>query len=78
VGFIAQEVEEVFPRWVDEHPDGFKIVAVPPMQLAALEIEALRALKAENDELKKEARAVKARTSAVEERLDRQDLQLRR
>ena len=66
----------MFPRWVAEQ-EGFKAILVPPMQLAALQVEAIRALKAENDELKKESRTVKARTSEVESRLDRLALNFR-
>jgi hypothetical protein len=61
-GFIAQEVERVFPSWVDEHEDGSKGVVLPPMHLAALEVESIRELKAENDDLR-------ARTQRLEERL---------
>jgi hypothetical protein len=64
-GFIAQEVSEVFPGWVGER-EGYNVVALPPMHLAALQIEALR-------ELTTETRAATARTSALEERLDRLD-----
>ncbi len=45
-GFIAQEVEEVFPDWVGER-DGFKYVA--PKGATALVVAALRELRAEKD-----------------------------
>jgi hypothetical protein len=50
-GFIAQEVEKAFPAWVEEDKDGFKAIALPPMHLAALEVESIRELKAKNDAL---------------------------
>jgi hypothetical protein len=53
-GFIAQEVEKVFPEWVAENSEGFKTVAIQPAQMASLEIEAIRTLKAENDDLRRE------------------------
>jgi hypothetical protein len=49
-GFVAQEVEKVFPNWVHEGNDGFKIVDY--RQTEALEVESIRALKTENDALK--------------------------
>ena len=57
-GFIAQEVEEVFPSWVDENKDGFKTLAIQPAHLGALEVEAIRELKAENDDLKARVKAL--------------------
>jgi hypothetical protein len=62
-GFIAQEVEKVFPDWVDQHRDGMKGIALPPMHIAALEVESIRELYTENVELR-------ARTAKLEERLD--------
>ncbi len=50
IGFIAQEVEKVFPQWVHTDADGFKEVSVG--QVEGLEVEAIRTLKSENDELK--------------------------
>jgi len=47
VGFIAQEVREVFPEWVGEGKDGYLFVA--PTGFEALTVEALRDLKAEQD-----------------------------
>ena len=54
IGLIAQDVEKVFPRWVGEGKDGYKTLDVPPRELAAMEVEAFRTLKAENDELRRE------------------------
>lgn len=41
-GFIAQEVEQVFPEWVQEDERGFKLVG--PRGFEALTVEALREL----------------------------------
>ena len=50
-GFIAQDVEKVHPEWVAQNEEGFKTVSVN--QLEALEVESIRELKFQNDELKK-------------------------
>jgi hypothetical protein len=50
-GFVAQDVEKVFPGWVGEDRDGFKTLSL--QQLEALEVEGIRTLKKENDELGK-------------------------
>jgi len=42
-GLIAQEVEEVFPEWVDEDANGYKYVTVHGLE--ALLVEALRELR---------------------------------
>jgi len=47
VGLIAQEVETVFPDWVDETPSGYKFVTEEGT--TALLVEALRELRAEKD-----------------------------
>lgn len=44
LGFIAQQVEEVFPEWVGENEDGYKHVT--PTGFEALTVEALRELEA--------------------------------
>jgi hypothetical protein len=53
-GMIAQEVEQVFPEWVNITPEGYKTVGVHGFE--ALVIEALRELKAELDALKQVSR----------------------
>jgi len=47
MGFIAQEVEAVFPDWVDEGSRGFKRLTIRGFE--ALAVEAIRALRAEKD-----------------------------
>jgi hypothetical protein len=51
IGLIAQEVEEVFPEFVKENVEGIKSVAY--VNLVPVLIEAIKELKAEIDELKK-------------------------
>jgi hypothetical protein len=50
MGFIAQEVEPVFPGWVGQAPDGYKELAIRGFE--ALTVEALRELKNEIEQLK--------------------------
>jgi len=50
MGFVAQEVEEVFPEWVGRDSQGSRTVGVSGFE--ALVVEALRQLKSEIDELK--------------------------
>lgn len=49
IGMIAQEVEQVFPDWVDTDPQGFKTLSYRGFE--ALAVESLRELKVENDHL---------------------------
>jgi Chaperone of endosialidase len=58
-GFIAQDVEKVFPGWVGVDQKGFKTLSV--QQIEALEVESIRALKAENDDLKERVKALEGR-----------------
>lgn len=77
-GFIAQEVETVFPDWVGTKPDGFKFVS--PIGFESLAVQALRELRAEKDAqiasltaenaaLKKQLAENDARDKAIEARL---------
>jgi hypothetical protein len=59
-GFLAQDVEKVFPKWVGEGKDGFKTLDIPPRELAALEVEAFKTLKMENDALKERMAALES------------------
>ncbi len=64
-GLVAQEVEKVFPDWVETAPDGYKRVTVRGLE--ALVVEALRQLRSEKDgeidELKKSVAELKALVS---------------
>jgi hypothetical protein len=52
MGLIAQEVERVFPDWVETGPNGYKRVTVRGLE--ALVVEALRQLRAEQEETRRE------------------------
>jgi hypothetical protein len=58
VGFIAQDVEKVFPEWVATTPEGTK--AVNPVGLEALLVEALRELTDRTKRLESEVAALRA------------------
>jgi hypothetical protein len=60
IGFIAQEVETVFPQWVRNNGDGYKHLAIRGFE--ALAVEALRQLQAEIEQLR-------GRIGVLEERL---------
>ncbi|MDW8479861.1 MAG: tail fiber domain-containing protein [Xanthomonadales bacterium] len=71
VGFLAEEVERVFPEWVGETEEGWKTVGVQGFE--ALAVEALRELRAEHGErvaaLQAENAALRARLEEAEHRL---------
>jgi hypothetical protein len=58
IGFIAQDVEKVFPGWVATNREGFKALSVS--QLEGLEVESIRTLKIENDLLRERVVALES------------------
>jgi len=79
-GFIAQDLEKVFPGWVQEvNPMGSDSKLVPaggkvkslslPFEFDAMVVESIKELKKQNDELRKENEELKARLDRLEERL---------
>ena len=63
-GLLAQEVEQVLPELVTTNADGYK--AVNYSQLPLLAIQAIKELKARNDELEASVAALAARLTALE------------
>ncbi|MEO9966224.1 MAG: tail fiber domain-containing protein [Reichenbachiella sp.] len=63
-GFIAQEVEKLFPELVEEDAEGFKAVNytgfIPHL------VEAIHEMKAENDELREKQEIMESRLAALE------------
>lgn len=57
-GFIAQEVEEVFPEWVGQDEDGTKYIT--ERGATALLVEALREMRAETEALRREVAELRA------------------
>jgi hypothetical protein len=72
-GFLAQDVEKVFPNWVNQAgytgPDGQKYKTLELRQIEALEVESIRELKTQNDDLRGKLEENQARTAKLEERL---------
>jgi hypothetical protein len=66
IGFIAQEVEQVFPDWITEDEKGIKTVNIHGFE--SLLVEAIRELKARHDV---EVEALRAENIALRGRLDR-------
>jgi hypothetical protein len=70
-GFLAQEVQKVFPDWVSTAPDG--MLAVECKGFEALTVEALRELRTEKDQaiqrLSEENAALKTSVTAQQARL---------
>jgi hypothetical protein len=64
-GFVAQDIEKVFPNWVSEDPHGFKTVDTRGVD--ALLVESVRALRSENDILRAQSAKVEDRLKALEE-----------
>ena len=62
-GFIAQDVEKIFPQWVNDKgytaPDGETYRTLDTRQIEALEVESIRTLKMEVDDLKAEVKELK-------------------
>jgi hypothetical protein len=74
-GFIAQDVEKkLFPNWVKDDgytaPDGQKYKTLELRQIEALEVESIRELKAQNDDLRAKLEGNQARTTKLEDRLN--------
>jgi endosialidase-like protein len=66
-GFVAQEVEQVIPEWVQVTDDGYRALAIKGFE--GLAVEALRELKIETDQLRAELAGLKATVQElVEER----------
>ena len=68
-GFIAQEVEEVFPEWVSENADGYKTVTIRGFE--SMSVQALRELRTEKDaeiaDLKEELATLKKAVAAQQQ-----------
>ncbi len=58
IGFIAQEVRDVFPEAVCKGKDGYLDFNMHPVNVAL--VNAMKELKVENDELRKEIKQIKA------------------
>jgi hypothetical protein len=79
IGFIAQEVETVFPEWIAETEEGFRTVG--PRGFEALTVEALRELRAESTAIdggqNSRIAALEAENAALRAELARRDAEHR-
>src|SRR5262245_9417750 len=66
-GFVAQEVEEVLPEWVEEGADGFKRLTLSGFE--ALAVEALREQQREIEAQARELAALRAEIERLDARL---------
>ena len=69
VGFIAQEVQKVFPEAVNKGEDGLLDFNMHPINVAM--INAIKELKNDNDQLKAENYRLKAENENINARLDK-------
>ena len=69
MGFVAQEVETVFPEWVGEDARGYKYIT--PVGMEALTVEAMRELAQRNAVLSDRIATLEARLAAMDAALAR-------
>jgi hypothetical protein len=62
-GFIAQDVEKVFPEWVATGTNGFKTVNLTGLE--PILVESIRALKKENEKLEERIKALESNRPVV-------------
>ncbi|HNO25070.1 MAG TPA: tail fiber domain-containing protein, partial [Leptospiraceae bacterium] len=67
IGFIAQEVEKIFPEWVSTMSDGNKWMT--PEGMNAVLVQSIREMKSLYDHEKSENAKLKQKLLSVEERL---------
>ncbi|MEO1256207.1 MAG: tail fiber domain-containing protein [Bacteroidota bacterium] len=70
-GFIAQEVEKIFPEWVQEDESGHKTIRMDELNVVLVEAvkelnSEIQSLKAENQELKAQQTVIIDRLQALE------------
>jgi hypothetical protein len=63
LGFLAGEVEAVFPEWVETGADGYRILSIRGFE--ALVVEAMRELHAENATLRERLEALERRVGST-------------
>ncbi|MEK6543872.1 MAG: tail fiber domain-containing protein [Elusimicrobiota bacterium] len=71
-GLVAQDVEKIFPTWVNKNSEGFKTIGYGAEVQVHL-IEAVKELKQNNDTLGQENQQLQKRLDKLEQRLERLD-----
>jgi hypothetical protein len=67
IGFVAQEVQTIFPEAVSENSSGYLDFNMHPVNVAL--VNAVKELKAENDQLKATIVKILARMTNLEEQM---------
>lgn len=70
-GFVAEDVAKVVPELVTMEPDGVNAKGMDYSHLTALTVEAIKQLKADNDILRAQNRALAARLDRLEQKEDK-------
>ena len=68
IGMVAQEVEQVFPQWVNEGKDGYKNLTFRGFE--GLTAEAIKELKRKQDELRSENERLKSEIQLLKQRIE--------
>lgn len=68
LGFIAQEVQQVFPEWVSKGDDGYLMLSMRGFEAVA--VRAIQELNAKNDQLSEANAALTARLASQDARLN--------
>ena len=69
VGFIAQEVQQIFPEAVSEGPDGYLDFNMHPVNVAV--VNAIKELKAENDEIRSENEFLRSENAILKKDIEK-------
>jgi trimeric autotransporter adhesin len=67
IGFIAQEMQQVFPQWVSQGDDGYLMLSMRGFEGVA--VRAMQELSAENAQMRAQNAALEARLRAIEAKL---------
>jgi hypothetical protein len=67
LGFIAQEVQQVFPEWVSEDESGYLMLSMRGFEAVA--VRGMQELQAENAALRAETSQLRARLDSIEAKL---------
>lgn len=75
LGFIAQEVQQVFPEWVSQGDDGYLMLSMRGFEAVA--VRAMQELNAKNDQLSEQNAALTARLATQDARLNALEAKLK-
>lgn len=75
LGFIAQEVQQVFPEWVSQGDDGYLMLSMRGFEAVA--VRAMQELNAKNDQLSEKNAALTAKLASQDARLNALEARLK-